>query len=172
MKLSSIAYNGPVVTVDPNYLEMCRAITSVLRPQCPREWQIWYIKDKIQKRDFTAILGYPMDSTWPSLINIDGQEGEYVTQFQIYRASEIITMIPDAVIERLGGDLQDLSKSRWVKCLIALSSWLARWLSPQLEQPVGLLFMDMTMEEMWLSFLVFERYRMLWEKKTKQWLNK
>lgn len=161
-----------MISVATNYLEMCKEIAPVLPSHCPREWQIWYIKDRIQKREFAAILGYPVDATWPSLLTIDGENGEYTSLFQIYRMEEIITMIPDAIIERFGVEVSDESKSPWIKSLLAINTWLARWLSPALEQPVGALFMDMTVEEMWLSFLVFERYRMVWDVGTKKWYAK
>jgi len=150
---------------------MCREAYPLLPAQEPKEWDVWLCRDEADGKEVNKVIsGYPTDSGvyGPGVFRgLSGDLDGWVPLHPLWRQDQLQLMVTDGVLAKYL-DPEDNSKSRFIKSLMALNLWITKWIQ-QPGEPVALLFLNMTGEELWLTFVMFERYKVMWDGSTKKW---
>lgn len=137
----------------------------------PKEWEWWvFEKEKGGERVLKMVSGYCTDTGvyGPGIEDLD-MEG-WTPLYPVWTQDQIQGKINNVILGKFL-DPQDDSKSVFMKRLMAFNLWITQWIA-QTGEPVAILFLNMTAEEIWLCFFMFQQYKVMWNNQTQKWQGK
>jgi len=153
---------------------MCREAYPYMPEQKPKEWEWWvFEKDDLgeKKRFVKMVSGYHTDTGvyGPGVDDSMDMDG-WTPLYPIWIQDQIQEMVTNKIIGQYL-DPDDQSKSRYLKVLMSFNLWITKWIA-NTGEPVAILFLNMNAEEIWLTFFMFHKYKVMWNNRTQKWQGK